>query len=374
MVGLALLVSFLLPWHRVPYPIQHAHATFTSLGVMPSTVLAATMIAFALSYERLAPILWAGAAVFTFGSFGFGQASFGRAYGLWLALGLALALFGVALAAARGARRPARLAPLDAALVGAAAILVVSLFLPWERLCEPSGGRCFSETGWTLPGTSAAALASFAGIAVILRLRSSRTAELTAGTALLVATAGFSGSFADALPHVRFAYGAMIGFAAGALLLALGMSRGRVPRLDRARLVARLLPIAASLALLAGVAIPWWTVLPAPWQQQATALTGWLAVIGLLLSFHLLCSWLRNAQGSTRVRSELLLLPLATLAFVALQLILERDEGVTWGGGIAVCLCLFLAALGWLESHRGLESFRVPEEIWRVDRLPEAES
>jgi len=34
----------------------------------------------------------------------------------------------------------------------------------------------------------------------------------------------------------------------------------------------------------------------------------------------------------------------------------------------------FLALLGWKEQDGGLEGFRVPEEIWRVDRLPEPES
>jgi hypothetical protein len=42
---------------------------------------------------------------------------------------------------------------------------------------------------------------------------------------------------------------------------------------------------------------------------------------------------------------------------------------------ILIALCVVLAALGRLEeSGGGLESFRVPEEIWRVDRLPEPES
>lgn len=45
-----------------------------------------------------------------------------------------------------------------------------------------------------------------------------------------------------------------------------------------------------------------------------------------------------------------------------------------WGAIILVELCLLLAVFGWIEEDRGLEGLRVPEEIWRVDRLPEAES
>jgi hypothetical protein len=45
-----------------------------------------------------------------------------------------------------------------------------------------------------------------------------------------------------------------------------------------------------------------------------------------------------------------------------------------WESWVSFGLCLLLAVLGWLERTNRLESFRVPEEIWRVDRLPEAES
>jgi hypothetical protein len=41
---------------------------------------------------------------------------------------------------------------------------------------------------------------------------------------------------------------------------------------------------------------------------------------------------------------------------------------------ILVGLCLVLALCGWIEEHNGLDGVRVPEEIWRIDRLPEPES
>jgi hypothetical protein len=47
---------------------------------------------------------------------------------------------------------------------------------------------------------------------------------------------------------------------------------------------------------------------------------------------------------------------------------------IGWESWVSIALCVLLAVLGWLERSSRLESFRVPEEIWRVDRLPEAES
>jgi len=41
---------------------------------------------------------------------------------------------------------------------------------------------------------------------------------------------------------------------------------------------------------------------------------------------------------------------------------------------ILVGLCLLLALFGWIEETSGLERVRVPEEAWRLDRLPGVES
>jgi hypothetical protein len=70
------------------------------------------------------------------------------------------------------------------------------------------------------------------------------------------------------------------------------------------------------------------------------------------------------------------LLPLALLALTVLALtITHRAFGVIgWESWLSIGLCVLLAVLGWLERTRRLDSFRVPEEIWRVDRLPEAGS
>jgi hypothetical protein len=373
-IGLGLLVSFLLPWHRVPYPLQHGHRiTFAVIGATaPGAVLAAALVVVGGTRRRPQALCWVGAAVFTFGAFGLGEPSPGRAYGFWVAFAFALALLAVASVALREWPRPARPGSADATLAGAAAVFVVSLFLPWERLCAPHG-LCVSETGWTLPGSSGAMLAGLVGLAVLLRTPASRVTELAAGTGLLVATAGFAISQVGPGIDLQFAYGAIVGFSATALLLALAAGRFPRARLDRVRLLPRLIPIAASLALLAGVALPWWAVLPSDWTSEATVLRGWFGVAGLLLSLDLLSCWLRRTRGSTRVGWELMLLPLAVLALVALVLILQRDSGVTWGGGILVGLCLLLSALGWIEAREGLENLGVPE-VFRIDRLPGAET
>ncbi len=67
-----------------------------------------------------------------------------------------------------------------------------------------------------------------------------------------------------------------------------------------------------------------------------------------------------------------MLLPLALLVVTVLDVILGHHETgiINWEGWVSIGLCLLLAALGWLERNGGLENFRVPEEIWRVDRLP----
>ena len=57
----------------------------------------------------------------------------------------------------------------------------------------------------------------------------------------------------------------------------------------------------------------------------------------------------------------------------SLELIRLRNGEVVWGAVILVGLCLLLILLGWIEERSGLENLRLPDEIWRVDRLPGAE-
>ena len=59
----------------------------------------------------------------------------------------------------------------------------------------------------------------------------------------------------------------------------------------------------------------------------------------------------------------------ASLALVGLDLIYIRDLAISWEGWGSLALCVFLVALGWVETRGGgLETLA---EIVRVDRLPE---
>jgi hypothetical protein len=103
--------------------------------------------------------------------------------------------------------------------------------------------------------------------------------------------------------------------------------------------------------------------------------TSWFGVPALLLALYLVRLWAVQIHGRARTGSRLTLVPLVLLTLPALELIRYRNEqDVLWGAVILVGLCLLLAVFGWVEEDRSLETVRVPEEFWRVDRLPEAES
>jgi hypothetical protein len=188
--------------------------------------------------------------------------------------------------------------------------------------------------------------------------------------ALLVATLGFQ------LEHqsgddvrLAFGYGAEIGFAGGALLVVLAVLRLRPPVLDRKRTLVRLAPIGICAAYLVVVVLPWWDVLPRDIQSGLLfAPISWLTIAGVLVGIRLLRLWARQIVDASAAAWLLVLLPLALLALAVLDLIRLRDDGITWGRGAIVGLCLLLALLGRVEQRQGLENFRIPE-VLRVDRL-----
>ena len=69
----------------------------------------------------------------------------------------------------------------------------------------------------------------------------------------------------------------------------------------------------------------------------------------------------------------LVLAPLALLALLVATLVESRDVAPTWGQGILVALSVVLALFGWIEVRGGAEKMRL-SEIFRVDRIPEAET
>ena len=130
----------------------------------------------------------------------------------------------------------------------------------------------------------------------------------------------------------------------------------------------RLVPLVACLGFLA---IPVATLtgrlslqleIDSPWHWY------WLEVGAILVALRLLGRWL----SGPRADDELVLLPLVLLALTVLTVVENHSDvgSISWEGWASLGLCLLLAVLGWLERTSRLESLRVPEEIWRVDRLP----
>lgn len=379
-LGVGVLVSLLLPWQRVDAP---QHITFLGIET-PAAFLAAVAACLAAVWwmsastvgERLS--VSAATALFTVAAVSAVTIGAAHVYGAWLGLGLALALLALALRGAR-ALQPARPPWHGIAAAAAASVLLAALFLPWQKVCYPTGsdlgpysGRCLSTNGWvTIEGSAAAALATLLVVATLAQRRPAASAvELTVGIALLVATLGFQLAGAEGA-GVHLGYGSIVGFAAAALLLILAFVPLRFPRFELNRLLVRLAPITLCLAYLAIIVLPWWDVLPRRLQSQSLARfapISWLTVAGALLAILLLGSWARRIARSSERGDWLVLIPLGLLALAALDIIRLRDAGITWGSVSVVGLCLLLALLGRVEQRDGLESLRVPE-ILRVDRL-----
>jgi hypothetical protein len=373
---IGLLAAFILPWLRLHVPYVGSRATGYQFSGVHDTVAVfiALLACFALPLwrprtppgGRLAATL--GIAVLVGGGLStLGITPAHWRYEEWLQLGCSLGLVALALATSRGLRG-SRLPIADAGAAVAASLLVVSMFLPWQK-ASCGGGPCSSASGWTL---SESAMAG--GLTVILLVlllgRRRLSVELAVGAAIYAMAAGFA---ATQFPREHLGYGAPLGFAGAALLLlAAGRRVGNLPP-DRKRFVLRLVPMLASLGFLA---IPVATIIRrlgqppdfhSPWQYWY-----WLTVGAILVALRLLGRWLRGPKAD----DELVLLPLVLLALTALALtVTHRAFGVIgWESWVSIALCVLLAVLGWLERTSRLESFRVPEEIWRVDRLPEAES
>ena len=360
-VAAGLLAALVLPWARVA---KQPGVTFLGIGASPAVLAGVlTLCLVAGRGNRLA--VAAAAALFTGAAFGSMPPGEERAYGAWAALGLALALVALALPGV-WISRPQRPPAFALAVGAAAALLVASLFLPWQRECYPGAhGFCISVNGWSVPGTASAALALALGFFLLAqRRRSAPLVELAAVVGLLVATLGFElveGTFAGV--RLSFGYGSTLGFAAAALLVAIVLARVRPPKLGRDDAV-RLLPVAACAGYAAIVVLPWWGVLSFDTVQTLRfAPLSWLTIAGVLVDLCLLGHWARRCSDV-----RLVLMPLALLALAALELIRFRDLGIAWGGGTIVGLCLLLAFLGRVEQGGGWANVHVPE-ILRVDRL-----
>jgi hypothetical protein len=258
----------------------------------------------------------------------------------------------------------------DAAAVAAASLLVFSMFLPWQKICGPGSGACATYSGWTLADSATAG--GLVVILLVLLLGFRRLfVELAVGAAIYVTAAGFATT--QPHEHANLGYGAPLGFAGAALLLVAAVRRLPTVPTGQKRRLTRLLPTVACLGFLA---LPIATLterfaprldFDSPWRYWS-----WLGVAGILVALRLLGRWV----GGPKADDELVLLPLALLVLTVFAVILTRRTfgTVSWESWASIGICLLLTVLGWLERSGGLENFRVPEEIWRVDQLPEAES
>ena len=376
-LGVALLVSFLLPWYEFPKP-----ESFNFYGIMiaaaviaaPALILGARWLhreagrRWRLPFAIAVAVLTAGAADAVAPSALPGV----HRYGTWIAIGCAVSL--VALEAARPwpVRLPVLPRGLAAVRLGAAALLIVALFLPWQEVRMPPIGA--GAAGWYV-STGAAAGALCLLLLASPALPKLESYVLDAVVAIVIFVSALATYFrADSFAY-RIGYGAFVGVAAAATLLVTVFVQLRPGRANRSRALVRAIPLALSVLCVAAVVIPSWFVLPEGWRYQAAPLASWLAVTGVLLGLYLVRLWALQVRGPSNTGARLTLVPLVLLALPSLELIRVRNEpDIQWGAIVLIGLCLLLAVFGWVEENRGLEGLRVPEEIWRVDRLPGAES
>jgi hypothetical protein len=365
-LGIALLISFLLPWLGQQgistTGIESPAAAIAALGL----ILSAPQM-FREETRRWRVPLALAAAILTGAAASATPFSSVHRYGTWIGVGCAVSL--VALEAARG--RPLQLPSLPsgpAALgLGAAALLIVALFLPWQELSTP--GHSFGFNGWYAVTGAAAG-----GLCLLLLATPARPAlenyllDVAIAIALFVSTLG---TLFRQYPEIHFGYGAFVGFAAAGILLVAALVRLRPGRVERRRALARAVPLAVSVLCVAAIVVPTWFVLPRSSTPQATPLYyGWVQVAGMLLALYLVRLWTISARRPLGTGNGLTLVPLTLLTLAALELIRFRNREVIWGAVILVGLCLVLALFGWIEEN----NIRVPDEVWRVDRLPEPES
>jgi hypothetical protein len=377
-LGIVLLVSILLPWYEFSVPASYhvygialAAAVIAALGLiigagwlypevgrpwrLPLTIATAVLIGGAFS--ALPPT----------------NVSASRNYGAWIGLACAVSLVALEAVRAWPVTVPALPRGTTAVRLGAAVLLIVALFLPWQEMHLPVQTGP-ATNGW-YPSTGAAA-----GSLCLLLLATPalpRLADyvLDATIAVAILVSALATEFRSDSLVFRIGWGAFLGIGAAAILLGTALVHLRPGRVERSRALVRAVPLALSVLCVAAVVVPSWFILPQAWRYQAAPLSSWLAIPGLLLALYLVRLWTIQIRGRARTGGGLTLVPLVLLTLPALELIRDRnDQQVLWGAVILVGLCRLLALFGWIEEDRSLETVRVPEEIWRVDRLPEPKS
>jgi hypothetical protein len=372
-LGIALLIAFLLPWAGFRgssinlHGIETAAAAIAALGLL----LGAGWLHGEAGRRWRLPLAIA-TAILTGGAAGaLGVIGLHQLYGTWVGIGCAVSLVALEAVHAWPVRVPALPPGLAAVRTGAAALLIVALFLPWQEV-DGHGISGPSYDGWySVTGAAAGSLCLLLLAGPALPAVESYVLDAVAAVVIFVSLTGTQ--FRESPSFYRIGYGALLGFAAAGILLVTAVLRLRPAPVERGRALARVVPLAASVLCIAAVVVPEWFVLPERWTFQASALYGSLEVPGVLIALYLIRLWARNVRGPARTDHRLTLVPLILLTLAALELIRFRNGPVIWGAVILVGLCLLLAVLGWVEESSGLEGMRVPETL-RVDRLPETES
>lgn len=290
-------------------------------------------------------------------------------YELWLQLACAAGLLLLGLVGCWGLRfEPPP--PYELAVIAASVLLVVSLFFPWQSV-SGYGMTEFTQGGWSL-AELAGVLALGLLVALVWARRFVRKLAIGAALYVLATALGMAIPQPNGIvphnvppPRLSVEYGALIGFAAAALLAVFGLGRVR-PVWDK-RLLVRLAPMLAALALLSFEVAP--SVLNLgdllgrsnlfAFQSPFVTL-GVVAAIAMLLTIRLLLRWVEGPTDST----EIVWLPLALLALTTLAVTHDAivatvdgilgpiyGKGISWEGWVSVFLCLLLTACGWVERR-----------------------
>jgi hypothetical protein len=366
-LGVGLLVAFLLPW--VDY---HGVGNFSVHGTeAPSAAIAALGLLLGAGWLhgeagrpwRLPAAI--AAAVLTGGAAAELAITGGYVYGAWLGIACSVSLVALEAVRAWPVRVSAPPHALAATRVGAATLLIVALFLPWQE----TDGTGISFNGWhTSTGAAAGGLCLLLLATPALPALESYVLDLVVAIAIFVSAAGTA--YREESTFVRVGYGAYVGFAAAGILLVTVLSPLRPGHVDRGRALARAVPLAASVLCVAAAVVPLWFLLPVSETFQSYALYGSMAVPGVLLGLYIVRLWASRVRGPVSTGHRLTIVPLVLLTLASLELIRFRDNSdVIWGAIILVGLSLLLILFGWIEEA----GVRVPEELWRLDRLPPVE-
>jgi hypothetical protein len=279
-------------------------------------------------------------------------------YEAWLAIGCAVGL--LALAVASNRERPvAALGRADTVALTGASVLLASLFFNWQGSCGFGPNQaCSVSNGWGIGLTG-----GLAGILVVLLLGFRYLSpELAVTIAIYVLAAGLAYT-----AHGSLASGAFVGFAGAALVL---VAVGLQP-MKRVRAGVRLIPVAASLAFLAIPVAALSDRLSTDIEINGSWRLVLLEAAAIVVGLRLIGRWLSGPA----LDIELLFLPVALLALTSLDLGQRQHVySIGWEGWLALALSALLVLLGWLGQRGGLDNFRIPDEIWRVDRISSTEN